>query len=135
MVFRRRSHLRERERSSRRRFTFRLMLRTKCSKRSARNSSTRSTKSISKAKNGGVSLPLPLAEGWGEGIATERQIPSFFLIEAGSNEGREFSHVLRYALTLPSPKGRRISDIKFRPTSDAKTARRVAARCSRIART
>ena len=54
-------------------------------------------------------LPLPLGEGWGEGLATERSNhPSPFLFER-TEEAKEENlllQLLNYALTQPSPKGK-----------------------------
>src|SRR5437667_10748653 len=86
------------------------MLLNKCSKRSAMNSSTRSTDQSARRRMA-LSLPLPLGEGWGEGVVTERLSAA-----DGGKRGRKLFPVLSCALTLPSPKGRGISDIKFRPT-------------------
>src|SRR2546425_11358881 len=106
MVFRRRSHLRERAWTSRGRFTFRQMLLTKCSKRSAMNYKALSTKSISKAKNGGrpcPKLPLPLGEGWGGGRIGRTTPPQSLvpLHPRGEKRERVFAIcVLHYALAL-----------------------------------
>ena len=53
-------------------------------------------------------LPLPLGEGWGEGLATERKHLSPFLFER-TEEAKEENlllQLLNYALTQLSPKGR-----------------------------
>ena len=53
-------------------------------------------------------LPVPLGEGWGEGLATERKHLSPFLFER-TEEAKEENlllQLLNYALTQLSPKGR-----------------------------